>query len=109
MRSPTRPNGKQLTLISVDARSLCLSYSNCMIKDVLLFHEGDIRVGPCKVIHEHGIQNPAYEIRNPTTFVMWNRESTNVESRIQLMKSGIQPLLRRGIRNPQTWNPESSL
>ena len=72
---------------------------------------------------------PCKGIRNPGNFGLWNPEATALESRIQLMESGIQnrilkfgiqPLKesgihrygirnhRHGIRNPQTWNPEST-
>ena len=69
------------------------------------------KIVPCKVIW------------NPGNFgLSGNPESTALELGIQLMesrirnrilKSGIQPLMESGIhgcglRNPQTWNPEST-
>ena len=60
-------------------------------------------------------------MRNPGNFGLWNPESTALESGIQLMdpesNHNCNPefrllvmesrIHRCGIRNPQTWNPES--
>ena len=51
-----------------------------------------------QVIMACGIQNPANGIQNLESSHLWNPEFIYVESGIH----------RHGMRNPQTWNPEST-
>ena len=58
---------------------------------------------------DSGIQEIlARGIRNLEHFCLWNTKSCTLESRIQVLESGILKIRPFGIRNPLRWNLESS-